>query len=92
MHVEALDEGGYRAASDDVQGLIARGESVQESLELARDVARTLLKAQAVRRPVNCLKEMSTAFDCPFNIGLYPKGTYYEHQPFNPGRHPVGAQ
>lgn len=70
MHVEALDDGGYLAASDDVQGLNAQGKTVQESLELARDVARTLLEAQAVRRPVSCLKEMSTAFDCPFNIGL----------------------
>lgn len=32
IHMEALEEGGYLATSDDVQGLIAQGRIVQETL------------------------------------------------------------
>ena len=38
LHVEALEEGGYLATSDDVQGLVAQGRTMQETLEIARDV------------------------------------------------------
>jgi predicted RNase H-like HicB family nuclease len=70
LHVEALEEGGYLATSDDVQGLVAQGRTVQETLEIARDVARLLLEAQAGRRSVVGLKEIGKAFDCPLVIGL----------------------
>jgi predicted RNase H-like HicB family nuclease len=70
LHVEALEEGGYLATSDDVQGLVAQGRTVQETLEIARDVARLLLEAQAGRCSVMGLKEIGKAFDCPLVIGL----------------------
>jgi predicted RNase H-like HicB family nuclease len=50
LHIEALDEGGYVATSDDVQGLVAQGRTVQETIEIAKDVARRLLEAQAERQ------------------------------------------
>jgi len=43
LHVEKLPEGVYLATSDDVQGLVAQGRTIVETLEIARDVARVLL-------------------------------------------------
>lgn len=45
-HVERLPEGGYLATSEAIQGLVAQGRTVAETLEIARDVARRLLEAQ----------------------------------------------
>jgi predicted RNase H-like HicB family nuclease len=52
VHVERLPEGVYLASSDDVQGLVAQGRTITETLEIARDVARRLLEAQAERQQV----------------------------------------
>jgi len=46
MHVERLPEGGYLAISEAIQGLVAQGRTVAETLEIARDVARRLLESQ----------------------------------------------
>jgi predicted RNase H-like HicB family nuclease len=43
IHVEKLPEGVYLATSDDIQGLVAQGRTIWETLEIARDVARKLL-------------------------------------------------
>jgi predicted RNase H-like HicB family nuclease len=42
IHVERLPEGVYLATSEDIQGLVAQGRTVGETLEIARDVARKL--------------------------------------------------
>jgi predicted RNase H-like HicB family nuclease len=47
LHIEKLPEGVYLATSDDVQGLVAQGRTIQETIEIARDVARKLIEAQA---------------------------------------------
>jgi predicted RNase H-like HicB family nuclease len=49
LHIERLPEGVYLATSADVPGLIAQGRTIQETLEIARDVARKLLEARAER-------------------------------------------
>ena len=36
LHIEKLPEGVYLATSDDVQGLVAQGRTVQETIERAR--------------------------------------------------------
>ena len=46
LHIEKLPEGLYLATSDDVQGLIAQGRTIQETIEIARDVAKKLIEAQ----------------------------------------------
>ena len=46
IHIERLPEGVYLATSEDVQGLVAQGRTVAETLEIARDVARKLIEAQ----------------------------------------------
>ena len=45
LHIEKLPEGYYLATSDDVQGLIAQGRTINETIEIARDVARKLLES-----------------------------------------------
>jgi predicted RNase H-like HicB family nuclease len=49
IHIEKLPEGFYLATSDDIQGLVAQGRTVTEALEIARDVARKLLEASALK-------------------------------------------
>ena len=63
LHVEALDEGGYPATSDEVQGLVAQGLTVQETLQIAEVVARSLLEAQAERSQMPLLEPVSPSFD-----------------------------
>jgi predicted RNase H-like HicB family nuclease len=50
IHIEKLPEGVYLATSDDIQGLVAQGRTIWETLEIARDVARKLLEAQKERQ------------------------------------------
>ena len=47
LHIEKLPEGVYLATSDEVQGLVAQGRTIQETIEIARDVAKKLLEALA---------------------------------------------
>jgi predicted RNase H-like HicB family nuclease len=47
LHIEKLPENLYLATSNDVQGLVAQGRSISETMEIARDVARKLLEAHA---------------------------------------------
>ena len=47
LHIEKLPEGVYLATSEDMPGLVAQGRTIQETLEIARDVAKKLLDARA---------------------------------------------
>jgi predicted RNase H-like HicB family nuclease len=49
LHIEKLPEGVYLATSTDIQGLVAQGRTIQETLEIARDVARKLIEARTER-------------------------------------------
>ena len=42
IQIEKLPEGYYLATSDSIQGLVAQGRTISETLEIARDVARKL--------------------------------------------------
>ncbi len=46
LHIEKLPEGVYLATSDAVQGLVAQGRTIQETIEIARDLARKLIEAR----------------------------------------------
>lgn len=50
IHIEKLPEGLYLATSEEIQGLVAQGRTVTETMEIARDVARRLLEAQQERQ------------------------------------------
>jgi antitoxin HicB len=43
IKIEKLDEGGYLATSDDFEDLMAQGETIEKTLEIARDVAKQLI-------------------------------------------------
>ena len=64
LHIERLPEGVYLATSDDVPGLVAQGRTVNETLDIARDVARKLLEAHG-----QVLPEVAAAFDLPLVVG-----------------------
>ncbi len=69
LHIEKLPEGVYLATSDAIQGLIAQGRTVAETLEIARDVAKKLLEAQEDEQ-INRLSVLSEKFDYPLVIGI----------------------
>jgi len=45
VKIEALEEGGYLATSDDIQGLIAQGRTIAETMEIAQDVAKKIVES-----------------------------------------------
>lgn len=67
LHIEKLPEGVYLATSDAVQGLVAQGRTIQETLEIARDVAKKLLEAQSDSLPAR-LPAAEEKFDYPLII------------------------
>lgn len=50
IHIEKLPEGVYLGTSEDIQGLVAQGRTIAETMKIARDVARQLLEAQYERK------------------------------------------
>lgn len=46
IHLEKLPEGVYLATSDDIQGLVAQGRTIPETLEIARDIVKKLMESQ----------------------------------------------
>jgi predicted RNase H-like HicB family nuclease len=68
LHIEKLPEGFYLATSDTVQGLIAQGRTIAETLEIARDIAKKLIEAQEYEIPE--LISFSDSFDYPLVVGL----------------------
>lgn len=45
LRIEHLPEGPWLAVSDDFPGLVAQGRTVEETIEIARDVARRLVES-----------------------------------------------
>lgn len=68
LHIERLPDGGYLATSEAIQGLVAQGRTVSETLEIARDVARRLLEAQQERQQDSSLPSISESFDYPLIV------------------------
>jgi len=67
LHIERLPEGGYLATSDAVQGLVAQGRTIQETIEIARDLAKKLIEAQSDSNATP-LVPAGEAFDYPLII------------------------
>ena len=68
IHIEKLPEGVYLATSEDVQGLVAQGRTATEALEIARDVARKLIEAQALHSGGINLAAIADSFDYPLIV------------------------
>ena len=45
IKIEKLDDGVYLATSDNLQGLVAQGRTIAETMEIAQDVARKLIES-----------------------------------------------
>ena len=61
IRMEKLPEGGYLATSEVLPGLVAQGRTVNETLEIARDVARRLIEARREREGEIALPEAPDA-------------------------------
>ena len=68
LKIEKLPEGCYLATSNDVQGLVAQGRTIEETLEIARDVAKKLIEAQEENPPR--LKNIKDSFEYPLVVGM----------------------
>ena len=51
LKIEKLPEGCCLAASEDIQGLVAQGRTIAETIEIARDVAKKLSELQGDKLP-----------------------------------------
>ena len=69
IHIERLPEGVYLATSEQIQGLVAQGRTVSETLEIARDVVRKILEARAERNLTFELPTVKESFDYPLVVG-----------------------
>lgn len=68
LHIEKLPEGVYLATSDDIQGLIAQGRTIQETVEIARDVAKKLIELQSGNGGSAPYPPAAEAFDYPLIV------------------------
>ena len=70
IHIEKLPEGVYLATSDQLEGLVAQGRTISETLEIARDVAKKLLESKIERNQVNHFETIKNSFDYPLVVGI----------------------
>ena len=68
LHIEKLPEGYYLATSDTIQGLVAQGRTIAETIEIAKDVAKKLIEAHEDQIP--SLNPLKDSFDYPLVIGI----------------------
>ena len=68
IHIEKLPEGYYLATSDNIQGLVAQGRTISETIEIAKDVAKKLIEAH--EEQISQLAILSDKFDYPLVIGV----------------------
>ena len=68
LHIEKLPEGYYLATSDSIQGLIAQGRTIAETIEIAKDVAKKLIEEQEDQ--ISTLNPLKDSFDYPLVIGI----------------------
>mgnify|MGYP001455758021 CR=1 FL=1 len=65
VHIKKLPDG----FSEQIQGLVAQGRTVSETLEIARDVARKLLEAKTGGEKESRLPVVSESFEYQMVVG-----------------------
>ena len=70
IHIEKLPEGFFLATSDDIQGLVAQGRTISETIDIARDIAKKLLEADEGNVQYNKITDASLKFDYPIVVGV----------------------
>jgi len=68
LHVEKLPDGYYLASSESIQGLVAQGRTISETIEIAKDVAKKLIEAHEDN--ILQLVNVNDSFDYPLVIGV----------------------
>jgi predicted RNase H-like HicB family nuclease len=66
LNIEMLPEGVYLGTSEDVPGLVAQGRTIDETVEIAKDVARKLYESYI---------ENGEESPVPNHPGALPEGT-----------------
>jgi predicted RNase H-like HicB family nuclease len=66
LRIEHLPEGGFLATSESIQGLVAQGRTISETLEIAKDVVRKLIEA---RSPLE-MADLPDDFAYPLVVGV----------------------
>lgn len=68
LHIEKLPEGFYLATCDIMQGLVAQGRTIAETIEIAKEMARKLIIEKEVQ--ITMLNTFEDSFDYPIVIGI----------------------
>jgi len=66
LEIVKLPEGVYLATSDNIQGLVVQGNTITETIEIARDVAKKLIEAQ--EQQIANLAMFSNSFNYPLVV------------------------
>ena len=69
IHIEKLPEGFFLATSNDLQGLVAQGRTIAETIEIAHDVAKKILEAQGPDEATTLIA-FDDSFDYPLVVGF----------------------
>jgi predicted RNase H-like HicB family nuclease len=67
IKIRPLKEGGFLATSDTIQGLVAQGRTIAETMEIAQDVAKRIVES--------CLEHGDPL---PFDLKLLKKSAKQE--------------
>ena len=73
VHLERLPEGCYLATSDDLPGLVAQGRTINETLEIARDVSRKLIESyreHGTKLPPKLKHRIIRSLDVSLAVGI----------------------
>lgn len=69
LHIERLPENVYLATSNDIQGLVAQGKTLAETITTAKDVAEKLLESQEERQQEIADIPIGNSIDCSVVVG-----------------------
>ena len=72
LRVKKLPEGVYLATSKDVPGLVAQGRTIEEAVEIAKDVARKLYESyidHGEKPPFKVVEARATVLDVAIPVG-----------------------
>ena len=67
LDIERLPEGYFLATSEQVQGLVAQGNTINETIEIAKDIARKILEA---RKEMPDFQQVSDKFQYPVIVEM----------------------
>lgn len=72
LRIERLPEGVYLATSEEVPGLVAQGRTIEETIEIAKDVTRKLYDSYIERKqtpPFKLSKKTKIVLDVAIPVG-----------------------